>query len=192
MLNQIINIINEKLKTTSLERFDSTLFGITETTPIEDNESVVFRPTIIDNDGECILMSLDNLLDVQIYHRLNTKLTSVNTQQYGSNNGVITDTYNVSLFVSSNRRKTKIQSHELSELISNYFPDVIKENGKQIAIINLGLCDYNSAIITNSEFNGYSGMPDIYMFRQDYQIKHQYKKRCIETCEIECKNYSSN
>lgn len=192
MLNQIINIINEKLKTTSLERFDSTLFGITETTPIEDNESVVFRPTIIDNDGECILMSLDNLLDVQIYHRLNTKLTSVNTQQYGSNNGVITDTYNVSLFVSSNRRKTKIQSHELSELISNYFPDVIKENGKQIAIINLGLCDYNSAIITNSEFNGYSGMPDIYMFRQDYQIKHQYKKICIETCEIECKNYSSN
>lgn len=192
MLNEIIEIINDKLKTTSLVRFDCLLFGITEMTPIQEDETIVFNPTLIDDDAECIKMSLDNLQDVQLYHRLNTKQTSVNSQQYGTSNSMVTDTYSLSLFVSANRTNVKIQSHELSGFISSYFPDVIKQDGKQIAVINLGLCDYNSPIIINSEFNGYSGMPDIYMFRQDYQIKHTYKKRCIETCEIECKNYSSN
>lgn len=193
LVTEIIKLINSKLK--ELAFSTATTYGISELVPVTDkDERVVLVPTVIDNFGEGIEMSLESFDDILFYYRLNTKTTTYNKFQYGDSNKEITDTYQLSMFVSVNRTRLKKSAADVSEIISAWIPDVIKMNDKQVAIITQGLYDFNSQSIINSEFPNteYAGMPDIFMIRQDFQIKQAYRRRCLVTCEKECNNYSTN
>lgn len=191
MLEQIVKLINDSIK---LSKPDVSTYGISEMIPIVNDDATFFYPNIVNEFGECMPMSLDNLESMQIYYRLINKSSATDTKSnYGSSNKNQIDTYLLSMYVSCNRRKTKLNQSSLSLIISKLMPDVIQENGKQIALIYQTNCDFNSQQIINSEFpnTDYAGMPDIFMFRQEFQIRHTNKK-CLEVCETDCKNYSTN
>ena len=193
LVTEVIKLINSKLKEVAFS--SATTYSISELIPVTDTtERTVLVPTVIDNFGEGVEMSLGSFDDIQFYYRLNSKTTTYNKFQYGDSNKEITDTYQLSMFISVNRTRLKKSAADVSEIISSWIPDVVKMNDKQVAIITQGLYDFNSQSIINSEFpnTDFAGMPDIFMIRQDFQIKRTYRRRCLETCEKECNNYSTN
>jgi len=191
MIEEAINLINENLKTHGI---NGVFYGISELVPSTNDEQTFFYPNIINNDGDCIAISLDNTVDLQIYYRITFSTSIIDKSQFGQTNKDTIDTYNLSMYVSANRTRIRMSSISLKEKISQWIPDIIKENGRQKAIIIQGNCDFNSNQIIGSEFPNteYLGMPNIFMFKQDFQIKHTNKRKCVEVCETECKNYSTN
>ncbi len=189
MLNELIKLINNTLGTAFK---GGVFYGITEMIPTVESDIVRFYPSVI-NDGECVQMALDNLVTIQGYHRLTSKNTALKDVQYGGNNRQVIDTYNMSLFVIGNRSKLKSSASDTSLKITSVIPDSFNENGKQIAFTILTNVDFNSSAIINSEFPNadYQGMPDLFMIRHDYNIRHIYTKKCL-ACESECKDYSTN
>ena len=190
MLNELIKLINDSLKPYFK---GGVMYGITELVPTVEEDLVRFYPSVVNNEGECIQMALDNTLSFQVYHRLNSKNTALNETQYGANNRQITDTYNMSLYVIGNRRKLKQSASDTSLSVTSMIPDSFTENGRQIAFTVLTNVDFNSSAIINAEFpnTDYSGMPDMFMIRHDYNIRHVYTKKCVP-CESVCKDYSTN
>ena len=193
LVTEVIKLINDNLKEVAFST--ATTYGMSELVPVTDkDERVILVPTVIDNFGEGVEMSLESFDDIQFYYRLNSKTTTYNKFQYGDSNKEITDTYQLSMFVSVNRTRLRKSAADVSEIISTWIPDVIKMNDKQVAIVIQGSYDFNSQSIINSEFPNteYAGMPDIFMIRQDFQIKQTYRRRCLETCENECNKFSTN
>ncbi len=193
LVTEVIKLINDNLKEVAFST--ATTYGMSELVPVTDkDERVILVPTVIDNFGEGVEMSLESFDDIQFYYRLNSKTTTYNKFQYGDSNKEITDTYQLSMFVSVNRTRLRKSAADVSEIISTWIPDVIKMNDKQVAIVTQGSYDFNSQSIINSEFPNteYAGMPDIFMIRQDFQIKQTYRRRCLETCENECNKFSTN
>ncbi len=193
LVTEVIKLINDNLKEVAFST--ATTYGMSELVPVIDkDERVILVPTVIDNFGEGVEMSLESFDDIQFYYRLNSKTTTYNKFQYGDSNKEITDTYQLSMFVSVNRTRLRKSAADVSEIISTWIPDVIKMNDKQVAIVTQGSYDFNSQSIINSEFPNteYAGMPDIFMIRQDFQIKQTYRRRCLETCENECNKFSTN
>lgn len=189
MLSEIVQIINSKLKPLFK---GSITYGITEMIPVID-DTVNFYPFEVKKNSESVKMAIDNTVSLQIYHRLISKQTQYRETQYGNNNKDVTDVYQLSMYVIGNRNKLSTTTEDTSLKITGGMPDVFTENGKQIAIATLTNVDFNSVLIINAEFpnTDYSGLPDIFMIRHDYLIRHSYKRNCI-TCETECKNYSTN
>lgn len=193
LVTEVIKLINSKIKEVAFST--ATTYGISELIPVTDKtERTILVPTVIDNFGEGVEISLESFDDIQFYYRLNTKTTTYNKFQYGDSNKEITDTYQISMFISVNRTRLKKSAADVSEIISSWIPDIVKMNDKQVAIITQGSYDFNSQSIINIEFpnTDFAGMPDIFMIRQDFQIKQTYRRRCLETCEKECNNYSTN
>lgn len=190
MLSEIVQLINNKLKPLFK---GSVMYGITEMIPNIDEDSVIFYPCEIKKDGESVRMAIDNTVSLQLYHRLISKQTQYRDTQYGNNNREVTDVYQLSMYVIGNRNKLKSTNEDVSLRVTSGMPDVFTENGKQFAVATLTSVDFNSAQIIEAEFpnTDYSGMPDMFMIRHDYLIRHSYKRNCI-TCETECKDYSTN
>ena len=193
MIEQLIELINESIKKDAIvNKYDANFYGLTELVPIENENVVLFQPTVINEFGEGIKMSLDNTVAFQIYHRLNDKTPIYKSQQYGDTNKEITDNYGLSMFVIGNRIKLKQDNSKLSQFVTGAIPDQFKLENKSIALLTQSRTDYNSNQIINTEFQNYTGMPDLFMFRVDYNIRHTYRRKCLDVCETVCNNYSSN
>lgn len=193
MIEQLINLINESIKRTALvNSYDASFYGLTELVPTNENDTIIFQPTVVNEFGEGIKMSLDNTIGFQVYHRLNDKTPIYKTQQYGESNKEVTDNYGLSMFVIGNRIKLKQDNSQLSQFVTGAVPDQFKLLNKSIALLTQGRTDYNSNQIINTEFSNYTGMPDLFMFRVDYNIRHTYRRKCLDVCEMSCKDYSSN
>ena len=193
MIEQLIKLVNDSIKEKAIvNKYDANFYGLTELVPIEDNDSITMKPKEINEFGECITMSLDNTVGLQVYHRLNDKIPVYKSQQYGESNKEITDSYGLSMFVVGNRIKLKQDSSTLSQFVTGAMPDNFKLEGRSVANLIQNRIDYNSNQIINTEFADYTGMPDLFMFRVDYNIRHTYRRKCLDVCETICKNYSSN
>lgn len=194
MLSQVINLINQSFKNNAIKNADFGFYGITEMIPTVENDRTVFYPNIVNEFGDCKQINIDNTTSGCVYYRLLNKATTVNKWQYGDLNKEQTDTFTLNMFVIGNRYKLKKTSSDFIQLLSAWFPDVIKANGKQVGILQFTNTDFNSSSIINSEFanTDYSGMPDVFMFRQDFVFKYTYRKKCLDVCEENCINYSSN
>jgi hypothetical protein len=192
MLEQLINLINDSIKQNALVNYyDANFYGLTELVPIDNDGTIILQPTAINDQGDGIKMSLDNTVGFQVYHRLNDK-TPVYKNGYGDFNKELIDVYGLSMFVIGNRIKLKQDNSKLSQFVTGAVPDQFKLENKNIALLTQSRTDYNSIQIINTEFQGYDGMPDLFMFRVDYNIRHTYRRKCLDVCETVCNNYSSN
>lgn len=189
MLSEIINIINDSLKPYYKT---AVTYGITEMIPTVEEDVVRVYPSVVNEFVECTQMALDNTVSLQVYHRLISKSSQLKSGQYGESNREIIDVYSLSLYAIGNRRMLRENIADVSMRITSLVPDTFKENGKQVAFTVMNGVDFNSAAIINAEFpnTDYSGMPDLFMIRHDYNIRHTYRKKCVE-CVNECKNYST-
>jgi hypothetical protein len=193
MLEQLINLINDSIKNNALVNgCDANFYGLTELVPTDNDGTIILQPTSINEQGDGIKMSLDNTVGFQVYHRLNDKTPIYKSQQYGESNKEVTDSYGLSMFVIGNRIKLKQDNSKLSQFVTGAVPDQFKLENKSIALLTQSRTDYNSNQIINIEFQGYDGMPDLFMFRVDYNIRHTYRRKCLDVCETVCKDYSSN
>jgi len=193
MIEQLINLINDSIKENALvKNYDANFYGLTELVPTETENNSVLQPTVVNEYGEGVKMSLDNTVGFQVYHRLNEKTAIYKTQQYGDSNKEITDNYGLSMFVIGNRIKLKQDSSKLSQFVTSYMPDQFKLENKSIAFLTQNRTDFNSNQIINTEFATYDGVPDLFMFRVDYNIRHTYRRKCLDVCQTICNNYSSN
>ena len=193
MIEQLIKLINNSIKENALvNSYDANFYELTELVPIEENESTFLQPSVVNEFGECIKMSLDNTVGFQVYHRLNDKTAVYKSQQYGESNKEITDSYGLSMFVIGNRIKLKQHSSTLSQFVTSAIPDNFKLEGRSVANLIQNRTDFNSNQIISQEFSNYTGMPDLFMFRVDYNIRHTYRRKCLDVCQEVCKDYSSN
>ncbi len=192
MLEQLINLINDSIKKNALVNgYDANFHGLTELVPTDNDGTIILQPTAINEQGDDIKMSLDNTVGFQVYHRLNDK-TPVYKNGYGDFNKELIDVYGLSMFVIGNRIKLKQDNSKLSQFVTGAVPDQFKLENKSIALLTQSRTDYNSNQIINTEFQGYDGMPDLFMFRVDYNIRHTHRRKCLNVCETICNNYSSN
>jgi len=192
MIEQLIKLVNDSIKENALvNNYDANFYGLTELVLIEDNDTVTMQPNVVNEFGECIKIALDNTVGLQVYHRLNDK-TIVYKSQYGETNKETIDSYGLSMFVIGNRIKLKQDSSTLSQFVTGAMPDNFKLEGRSVANLIQNRIDYNSNQIINTEFADYSGMPDLFMFRFDYNIRHTYRRKCLDVCQEVCQNYSSN
>lgn len=195
MILSLVKLINENIKTKAFPSlYDAVYYGITEMMPYPLDNGFRFVPTIVDEFGDGVEMSIDNTISLQVYYRLTNKQTKLNKYQYGEANKELTDTYNLSMYVIGNRKKLRQNASEVSYKISSWIPDVFKENSKSVAFLNQTNVDFNAAGIINSEFSNtdYNGLPDMYMFRHDFNISHTYRRKCLDACETVCTNFSTN
>lgn len=193
MIEQLINLINLSLKKSAIvNSYDANFYGLTELVPTNNEDNIVFQPTVVNEFGEGVKMSLDNTVGFQVYHRLIDKTPVYKSQQYGDTNKEVTDNYGLSMFVIGNRLKLKQDNSKLSQFVTGAIPDQFKLENKSIALLTQGRTDYNSNQIINTEFQTYAGVPDLFMFRVDYNIRHTYRRKCVDVCETVCKDYSSN
>jgi hypothetical protein len=193
MLEQLIKLINSSIELNAIKNsYDSKLFGLTELVPIIESEATKLEPMTVNEFGECVKMSLDNTIGFQLYHRLVDKTPVYKTQQYGDSNKEITDNYGLQMFVIGNRIKLKQDSSQLSQFVTSAIPDVFKLENKSIALLTQSKIDFNSNQIINTEFYDYTGMPDLFIFRVDYNIRHIYRRKCLDACDILNQNFSSN
>lgn len=193
MIEQLIKLVNDSIKEKAIvKKYDANFYGLTELVPIEDNDTVTMQPSVVNEFGECIKIALDNTVGLQVYHRLNDRTPIYKPQQYGGSNKEITDSYGLSMFVIGNRIKLKQDSSTLSQFVTGAMPDNFKLEGRSVANLIQNRIDYNSNQIINTEFADYTGMPDLFMFRVDYNIRHTYRRKCLDVCETICNNYSSN
>jgi hypothetical protein len=193
MLEQLINLINDSIKKNAIVNgYDANFYGLTELVPTDNDGTIILQPTAINKQGDGVKMSLDNTVGFQVYHRLNDKTPIYKSQQYGESNKEITDSYGLSMFVIGNRIKLKQDNSKLSQFVTGAVPDQFKLENKSIALLTQSRTDYNSNQIIKTEFQGYDGMPDLFMFRVDYNIRHTYRRKCLDVCETVCNNYSSN
>lgn len=195
MIISLVKLINNTLKEKAFTKvYDAQYYSITEMIPTAIENGVKFIPTVIDEFGDGVEMSIDSEISLQIYYRLINKQTKLNKYQYGEANKELTDTYNLSMFVIGNRKKLRQNASEISYKISSWMPDVFKENSKSVAFLIQTNVDFNAAGIVNSEFpnTDYNGLPNMFMLRHDFNISHTYKRKCLDACETVCTNYSTN
>ena len=92
MIEQLIKLVNDSIKANALvNNYDANFYGLTELVPIEDDNNTIFYPNVVNEFGECIKITLDNTVGLQVYHRLNDKTPIYKSQQYGESNKEITD-----------------------------------------------------------------------------------------------------
>jgi len=195
MISSLVNLINESIKTKAFPSlYDAQYYGITEMIPTTTDAGNKLVPTIVDEFGDGIEMAIDSEVSLQVYYRLTNKQTKLNKYQYGDSNKELTDSYTMSMYVIGNRKRLKENASEVSYKISSWMPDVFKENSKAVAFLTQNSVDFNAVGIIGIEFNNtdFNGLPDMYMFRHDFNISHTYRRKCLDACEIVCTNFSTN
>jgi hypothetical protein len=195
-LSQIAAIINTEIQTNVLNtsRFQTAkYFEIADIVKDVKEDVEIFYPVIIDNDGECTSVIVDDTYPLQIYHRILSLSNEVYaTDNYGDENQVLKETAKMSMVIISDRHVIQMSSEDLLSLIAVNLPG--KLTGLQLLTNNLisaniyadGDCIIDNEEVYNREYNlgEYLLKPSSMMYALSYTIETVFDKKCFPNCEI--------
>lgn len=189
MLNEIINYINENIKTNVFQKdglHNSLLLGVAESVARSNttNDTV----PIIFNDKE-LLVELTDKYNVILFHKINRSQIQITKDNYGSENNSLLKSYNVSLIVFFDRKKINLCKEDFELLVSAYLPSNITQ--QLIKNLNIQNCyieplqtDYNGYALLQREYktSQFNLKPTHTMFEVQYKIDLKFNKNCLNKC----------
>jgi len=171
MIYQIVDKINTALE----EAFSipSQIHGIAEPILIKDDEEV-FIPTIIDKDGECSDVFVDDDFKVGLYHKLNSKnYTLSQNKGYGDDPKVIV-VADMSMLVWGFLAAAKAE--DVQEFIFAKSPREMRFNS----------VNFDRKQVFSGEFQNVDFFlpPEVFLFKINYKVQYTAVKSCLEINEI--------
>lgn len=162
--------INDTIAQTSgLNADKMRLFGLADPIIIRDNDDMdVQVPVIIDSDGECHDVLLDDEFDMSLFHRLNKKTyATITTEGYGNAPKRVC-VHDMSLFVSGKRHA--IDLYRLEQLCVSAIESSCY--GVKNASSSVAESDFNRIRIFSAEWSNvkFPLQPDIFLFKINYKL----------------------
>jgi len=185
-LKEIVDIINveERASTLADKRFQkASINSIAHLLPRED----VTIPAIVDNDGECTDLSIDDVKAFMIYHRV-IDLKYDKTDDFGDNQ-ITQETANMIMVVYGDRNILQITKEQLVAGVEAGFPQELTKAQKQLynlrsCEIKTGDVNLDSVLVFRGEYAGveYNLKPNSILFSIPYTIVSEYDRSCIDIC----------
>lgn len=191
-LNAITQIINDKLKATTLsdKRFQKvSAFNIAKALPVKKADAIEYIPVELCDNGEGKDIVPDDRYPVMIYHKMNSVAYAFQREQYGNGNDSVVRTAQMSMIVFAQRNLVKLSEDMMELQIVAGIPSKLTK--QQLIDLKLNDCtisltttDFNSVAISNREYNTkkYYLKPSHIFFEMRYTIECRMKRACINTC----------
>lgn len=190
-LKQIVVLINAGLKASALsdKRFDKGVFyGIAKLLPRIENEQTVTIPAIVDNDGNCTDVTIDDMKPFHLYHRV-TDIVYAKGDSFGDEQ-LITETASMLMVVYGDRNILKLETEQLIAAIQAGFLTELSMTDKdaykiKTCSLEIGNINLNPQQVYSGEYSGdvgYELKPNSIMVSIAYTITSEYDKQCVDIC----------
>lgn len=183
-VSTFIKQINEKLEPLFEKWTGSVLHGYTQSMIRKKGNEVELLPAVVDKNGEGKYVGPDDTNPVSLYHKLNNLNSTVRNNGVGDSLGDILNTYQNSMVVFLDRKKTNLLPDELLLYIQANFPERLKiAPYKNITIKFTGVI-LNSRAVFEREFQGTAfKLPnEKTLFEINYTIESLFSKECFNKC----------
>ena len=176
MIEQVVKQINDA-RTPSFEDLRVSIFGIAESILIRDTEKEtddVYIPSIIDSEGECHSVFVDDNYQLGMYHRLVGKTyTSQATKGYGDKQKTIVQ---ADMLLVCWGFSSAVKAESVEEFIFSKSPDGMRFTS----------ADFDRKRVFSSEMSGIPFFlpPDVFLFSIKYKVQYEAKRACVEINEI--------
>jgi hypothetical protein len=176
MITEVVKQINDSLLP-SFEDIDVSIFGIAESILVreDDKESDdVYIPSIIDSDGECHSVFVDDDYKLGIYHRvLGKTYTNQPNKGFGDGSGVlvVADMQLVCWGFS-----TAVEAESVEQLIFSKSPEAMRFVSS----------DFDRKKVFSSEMQGIPFFlpPEVFLFSIKYKVQYKAKRACLEISDF--------
>lgn len=157
--------------TTGLNEESMQLFGLADPVIVRDMGGETQIPVIIDADGECHDVLLDDNFDMSLFHRLNKKTYTTITSEGFGNDPKRVCVHDMSLFVSGKR--SAIDMYRLEHLCVDAIEKVCA--GKKRVKTEAVDTDFNRIRVFAAEYSGlpFPLQPDIFLFKVNYKLTRE-------------------
>lgn len=190
-LKEITGLINTTLKSSTLsdKRFDKgSFYGIAKLLPRVEGERSINIPAIVDNDGTCTDVVIDDDKPFKIYHRI-INLDYTKGDAFGDQQ-LITETASMLAIVYGDRNILKVEEAQLITAIQAGFLTELTMDDKdtyqlQKCSINITGINTDNQQVYSQEYSGdvaYQLKPNNIMVSIAYEIVSEYDKSCIDIC----------
>lgn len=181
-----IDIVNVELNKAFSSPMNVAIYGISELFPKKDKTgSSSVLPGISDSQGQIKYVGYDDKNPVILYHRLNSAQQIERPgSSYGDERTDQITTYNLSLYVYSDRGAICSNQPELLELIQTRFPDSLIISGYKTVVVRVQSVNFNTQSILRSEYQGTDARlrPERVLIQINYQIETTLRKKCALRC----------
>lgn len=166
--------------------------AIASLVPEQIGDEQIARPCVIDNDGECTSVVIDDTYKFQVYHRIISLSNSLSEpDMYGDATTFIKQTAQMSLVFISDTNKIQLRGEELTAVIAANLPPTIPQaqltalSLYSVAIYPQGEVQIDSEIVYNREYrkNQFLLQLSTIMHSISYVIETVYSKECFKACE---------
>ncbi len=193
LVDEIVSSLNNLFKADLKQHGNVFIGGVAEHTARQTDENKLeWIPCIVDHDGNAQYMGLDDVYDIQIYHKCLSETFKPSSKQYGDLNSNQSGSAIVHMVVAGMRNKVRMSPRSLADRISSLFPsDIIniKNNSTNKTIIKASIkhtkTNYNSFEIYSREYRNteYFLKPETILFEMVYSIESEFNRSCFNICK---------
>lgn len=146
-------------------------------------------PGVVDLNGEVEYVGIDDVDPIRLYHRVSGISTGRSTRQgVGDSLSDIMNTYQMSMIVFVNNKRTKLFPEEVFLFLQSNIPDAVKSDPYKLIFIRTTNVILNSQLVFLAEYSGskFSLPPEMSLFQINYLIESTFKKDCFAKCPDNC------
>lgn len=193
-LNKICVILNAGLKAGTLKskRFQpGDYYGVTRFVSEKNDDGTLTRPCVIDNDGKCTPVVVNDSIQLQVYHRIRSlKYDEVPEDTFGEKKNCLQETASMVCVVAGDRNNLQLTPEDLVAGIAIDIKkqltqaDLVALQIKQGTII-IDDVEIDQEKVYVSEYGTpYSLKPNFIMASVNYRIITEYNPRCLDLCTV--------
>jgi hypothetical protein len=168
-------------------------YTIAELVPEIINDTRTAKPCVVDNDGECVPVIVDDTYPLQVYHRIMSLAnTPADPDMYGDGLTYTKLTATMSLVFISDRSRVQMRGEDLTTIIAANIPPTLPQTQLNalslysVAIYPQGEVQIDSEIVYNREYRltEYLLKPNSIMHSISYVVEVVYSKDCLKACDV--------
>lgn len=191
IFTEINSRIKSKLNTKPFQKGE--FYLIAELVNRGDGEERQTIPAIVDNEGECTYVGIDDKYPYQSYWRINgIKQTYENANTFGNDAPFIKQALEVYFVVIANRAKVELSREAIISLVASAFPQDLSKTFLQSisgnALLSVDLLDLTINIDKDAIFErecqnvSLSLPPNIIMFSVEFSLEILINQACYQAC----------
>jgi hypothetical protein len=185
MIAAFVDSINVHLSELFSRWPDTKLYGLAELVVRRRGTEAELWPCVLNNDGEGQYVGIDDIFSVSLYHKLNGVTSQVRSvSAYGDSTGNIVNTYQMSLVVFLDRKRTDLTAGDVLIYIQANYPNRIVSESFKNNIIRFTGAVLNSRAVFEREYQGANFLlpPEKSVFEITYSIESIFSKDCFNNC----------
>lgn len=189
MNSVFIHEINASLKDLFKSFKNAKVYGLAESVIRKQGSREDFLPCEIHKDGEANYIGIDDIYSVISYHKENSITVSIGKNANGDGIGDTVNTYQNTLIVYLDSKKTKLQPSELFLYIQSAFPEQIILKPYKLIFVRFANVILNTQVVYSAEYKVDSKLSaHQHLFAINYNIESTHKKGCFDKCPEEHNN----